>query len=202
MRTKFKKLRVRSSQLFGYILLTIILFSTSAWENTVPIVGSIIFLVGVFLVAIASLGRLWCSLYVGGFKTDILITVGPYSCCRNPLYFFSFIGAIGVGFATETLFFTAIVALAFTLYYPLVIKAEEQGLKNKHGKNFNNYVVTTPRFFPKLSLFNEPDTYTVNPKVFKKDLLQALWFIWAIGLLEIIEELHDLSIIPVIFRVY
>jgi len=75
-------------------------------------------------------------------------------------------------------------------------------LKIKYRETFDAYVSTTPRFFPKLSLLNEPDTYVVNPKVFKKDLLQALWFIWALGILEIIEELHELAIIPKIFNVY
>ena len=199
---KFKKLRVRISQIFGYLLITAVLLSTSAWENTDPFMGAILLFIGVILIAVASFGRLWCSLYIGGLKTNTLITTGPYSLCRNPLYFFSLMGAVGIGFATETIFFPLIIAIAFTLYYPPVIKSEEIGLKKIHEENFTKYMSTTPRFFPKLSLFNEPDAYQTNPKIFRKDLVQALWFVWAIGLFEIIEALHDLGIIPKIFNVY
>jgi hypothetical protein len=88
------------------------------------------------------------------------------------------------------------------LYYPLVIKAEETVLEEKHGEKFHDYFASTPSFFPKLSKFSEPDTYTMNPKIFRSDLFQALWFIWAIGILEIVEELHSLEIIPKFFNLY
>ncbi|MFH2145673.1 MAG: methyltransferase, partial [Candidatus Omnitrophota bacterium] len=122
--------------------------------------------------------------------------------CRNPLYFFSFIGAMGMGFATGTIFFPFIMAAAFALYYPLVIKAEEHDLDEKYGKSFSNYLSTTPRFFPKIALFNEPDTYTVNPKIFRKDLIQAFGFIWTLGILKLIEELHNLDVLPALFKFY
>ena len=77
--------------------------SSSAWEIKAPFFNTILFFIGIILVGIASLGRLWCSLYIAGYKTDNLVTEGPYSMCGNPLYFFSFIGALGIGFASETL---------------------------------------------------------------------------------------------------
>ena len=39
----------------------------------------------------------WSSLYIAGRKGRELVTVGPYSTCRNPLYFFSIVGAAGMG---------------------------------------------------------------------------------------------------------
>jgi protein-S-isoprenylcysteine O-methyltransferase Ste14 len=44
------------------------------------------------LAAMIASHRLWCSLYISGYKNSQLITSGPYSLCRNPLYFFSFVG--------------------------------------------------------------------------------------------------------------
>ena len=84
----------------------------------------------------------------------------------------------------------------------MVIKEEESGLENKHGDDFNDYIAVTPRFFPKLSLLNEPKTYEMNPTVFKKDMLQTLWFVWAVGFLKLMTELHDLDLIPTLFKVY
>jgi protein-S-isoprenylcysteine O-methyltransferase Ste14 len=104
MKQTFRKLRIKITQTIGYLLIAAIFLSTSAWENAHPFIGSLLFFFGVILLAIASFGRIWCSLYIGGFKTNSLISGGPYSLCRNPLYFFSFLGGIGIGLATETFF--------------------------------------------------------------------------------------------------
>ena len=51
--------------------------------------------IGFVLVTLGGFGRLWASLYVEGFKTKTLITEGPYSMVRNPLYFFTIIIILG-----------------------------------------------------------------------------------------------------------
>ena len=114
------------------------------------------FCLGVFFAGMGSLGRMWCSLYIGGRKTKSLVTEGPYSICRNPLYFFSLIGMVGVGFASETFLIPGILAAAFAAYYPFVIKAEEAHLLAAHGPQFEQYRRAVPTFFPRLSQLNEP----------------------------------------------
>ena len=46
---------------------------------------------GFILVVFGCFGRIWASLYIEGNKTKNLITAGPFSMVRNPLYFFSLI---------------------------------------------------------------------------------------------------------------
>jgi protein-S-isoprenylcysteine O-methyltransferase Ste14 len=53
------------------------------------------------LVAVATVGRLWCGIYVFGRKSKALCLDGPYSICRNPLYIFTFLGALGVAAASN-----------------------------------------------------------------------------------------------------
>ncbi len=197
-----EKLRIHLSQIFVVALILLIFLSESRWETTAPFVGSVLFLMGIILAGIAALGRLWCSLYIAGYKTDTLITEGPYSMCRNPLYFFSFIGALGVGFASKTFLIPLIILFAFGAYYPFVIQSEEAGLKKLHKHKFNTYFDKVPRFFPKTSYLTEPAEYIVKPIVFKKHIFDAIWFIWIIGIMGIIETLHKLNMIPAIFRIY
>ena len=196
-----EKVRLPLTRSFAVILGLIILVSTSKWEE-VSFFSNIFFLIGCIFVGIASLGRLWCSLYIAGYKNTSLVTTGPYSISRNPLYLFSLLGGLGVGLSTETLIIPFIILILFAIYYPYVIRSEEKRLLNLHGDTFRSYCKDTPAFFPKLSLLNEPQTYTVNPRIFRKNIFRALWFIWLLGILEIIEELHEAGLLPVYFKIY
>jgi hypothetical protein len=121
---------------------------------------------------------------------------------RNPLYFFSAIGAIGVGFASETLTFPAIFIVVFALYYPAVIKSEEKRLKEIHGADYEDYAKRVPLFFPRLSHFSEPEDYTVKPIIFRKHIFSALWFIWIVGILEMFEGLREIGVFSSLWSLY
>jgi len=157
-----EKLRIHISQIFAVLLVVLICVSRSLWEDKAPLVTTVLFLLGAVLVGIASLGRLWCSVYIAGYKTDHLVTQGPYSMCRNPLYFFSLLGALGVGFASETFLIPVLILIGFVAYYPLVIKSEEAELARLHKDEFEMYFKKVPRFSPKISYLTEPEEYIVK----------------------------------------
>jgi protein-S-isoprenylcysteine O-methyltransferase Ste14 len=196
-----EKLRIHISRIIALIFLTTILFTSSKWEGA-SFAGNLFFSFGCILVGIASLGRLWCSLYIAGYKNTILVTSGPYSISRNPSYFFSMIGAAGVGLATETLLIPFVIVVLFLIYYPSVIKSEEKRLLSLHGEKFKAYCNKTPSFFPKISLLKEPEKYTVNPKIFRKYIFGVLWFVWLIGILELFEAFHETGVLPIYFCIY
>jgi hypothetical protein len=112
------------------------------------------------------------------------------------------VGTAGVGLATETLLIPLVLILLFSIYYPSVIRSEETRLLNIHGTEYEEYREKTPCFLPKVSLLNEPELYTVTPRIFRKNILRALWFIWFIGILELFEAFHETSILPVYLRIY
>jgi hypothetical protein len=163
---------------------------------------AILFGMGCVLVAISTVGRLWCSLYISGYKTRSLITVGPYSLCRNPLYLFSLCGALGVGFTTETLTAPLFAGLAFALYYPSVMELEEERLSQAHGPEYEAYVKSVPRFLPRNFKILEPDRYIVNPSAYRKSMIDAVWFIWLVGIVEFAEALREVGILPALFKFY
>ena len=197
-----EKLRIHISQIFAVLLIMFICVSRSLWEDKAPFVTMVLSLLAVFLVGVACLGRLWCSVYIAGYKTDHLVTQGPYSMCRNPLYFFSLLGALGIGFASETFLIPVLILIGFLAYYPLVIKSEEAELAKLHKTEFEIYFKKVPRFFPKISYLSEPEEYIVKPVIFKKHMFSAIWFLWLLGILEVIEELQELKVLPAIFDIY
>jgi protein-S-isoprenylcysteine O-methyltransferase Ste14 len=192
--------RILISRLFVIIIIVLILISKSRWGD--GIVGPGLFLAGAVLIGFAVVGRLWCSMYISGYKSGTLITEGPYSMSRNPLYFFSFLGAVGVGLATETLTIPACVVLAFAFYYPMVIKAEQKKLAGLHGEAFSDYCKRTPAFFPSFKLLKEPDEYTVKPKNFRRTLFEVMWFVMLLGILEIKEAITQAGLLPIIFKMF
>jgi protein-S-isoprenylcysteine O-methyltransferase Ste14 len=202
MKSRLQKWRIRISVFAGVIFFAFASVTTSRWEEQAPLGSALLFFLGLVLIGLASLGRLWCSLYIAGYKTRRLVTEGPYSLSRNPLYFFSLVGFIGVGLASETLLLPAVLVLAFVSYYPAVIRAEEKKLRAVHSEAYGEYAKSTPCFFPALLKLTEPETYDVNPRVFRRHLLDALLFVWCAGVLELLEKLRDLGWITGLLTTY
>lgn len=197
-----ESLRIIITRIFAVVLIALILVSSSVLNKKAPLISEFLSFFGIVLVGVCVLGRLWCSLYIAGYKTDRLIDQGPYSLCRNPLYFFSFIGAMGIGFATGTFTIPTLVLIAFAAYYPHVVKSEEVKLSAIHGSDFVHYKKSVPRFFPDLGSFSEPEEYLVKPKIFRRHLSEVIWFIVLLGFLEFLNALHREEILPTLLQLY
>jgi hypothetical protein len=158
------------------------------------------FLVGIVLAAVGMVGRIWCLTYSSGYKSSELVTQGPYSVSRNPLYFFSFIGLIGIGLATETVTLTLFLIAFFALVYPAVIAGEEEFLQGRFGEPYAEYCRRTPRFFPDRSLFVEPDSYTVQPRTLRRSLGGVIWFIGLPVVIQILVSLRTVGALDSVAR--
>lgn len=180
--------RILVSRIFGLLFLAVVLVTESAHKG--GLVAASLFLGGLVLVGVATVGRLWCSLYISGYKDSQLITAGPYSICRNPLYFFSLLGFAGIGFSTETFTLGVVLGLLVLIGYQPVIRREEELLRSKFGAEFDRYCDQTPLLIPKFARFNEPDTYVVNPRLFRRTMGDVVWFVWFIGIIKFIDLFH------------
>jgi len=197
-----ERIRTLISLIFGLVLGAVLLFGESAWESS-HIIEEGLMLSACIMASVGAFGRVWCSLYIAGYKNSKLVQDGPYSMTRNPLYFFSFIGAVGVAMATESFSVPILVAIVFALYYPTIIKKESLRLAEIFGDEYKDYCARVPKFFPKFSLLNNGITsYTVNPKIFTRSIFDAFWFIWFIGICEFIGGLHQAGILPVYFKIF
>jgi len=145
-------------------------------------------LLGFGLLIVAAVGRVWCLSYIAGFKNEVLVTEGPYSVVRNPLYVFNFIGAIGFGLAVENPVLAALLALGFSVFYPSVVRHEEAAMARSFSESFARYRDSTPRWLPRWSNFHEPESWTINPRRFRAGLRESMWFLWAFMLWEVFEE--------------
>ncbi len=174
------------------IIVTLVLYILfSPHQGYPPLIQDLSEIAGFILLAVAAFGRIWCLIYVGGKKNDVLMTLGPYSIVRNPLYVFSFLGAVGLGLTVENPMLALFLAVVFAAYYPYVVRKEEKRLIALFGAEYHDYMARTPRWFPRFGSYSEPETITVRPKYVHNSILSAMWFVWAIILWEILELIHS-----------
>jgi protein-S-isoprenylcysteine O-methyltransferase Ste14 len=192
--------RILISRVFALAFFCVLLVMDSRQEGS--LIAPILFFSGLLLVGIATIGRLWCSLYISGLKNTALVTVGPYSITRNPLYLFSFIGFAGVGLATETITLALVMVAFFAAIYPFIIRREEGSLHNRFGKSFADYCALVPRFLPRFSRYVEPPTWSVDTRRFRRSMLEVIWFVWLVALIELVEAIHELGFAEPWIRLY
>jgi protein-S-isoprenylcysteine O-methyltransferase Ste14 len=155
---------------------------------------------GVILIVTCILGRTWSSLYIGGRKIEEFVRTGPYSVMRNPLYFFSFLGAAGVGMQVGSLTLGVICAFIAWLVFHVVVLQEEQVLAARYGESYRDYLARVPRFFPKPWLWHDEPTLTIRPPRVLMTFADALVFLLAVPLAEFFEHLQETGAVPVLLR--
>lgn len=192
--------RILISWFFAVAVSILLLISKDCWDANSLMDSSLEFL-GIMFICIGMLGRLWASIFIAGYKSSVLVTEGPYSVVRNPLYLFSFIGAAGIGLSTESVLVTLMICAVFLIYYPFVVVQEERQLAEKHGPDFTVYASVTPRFIPDFSLYRQPASYLVSLKHYQRCFWDAGVFLLVYALLQLIEKLHDNGILPILFRI-
>jgi protein-S-isoprenylcysteine O-methyltransferase Ste14 len=195
----FAKHRRFISRLMSVALIGIILFTRTTIEN--ELMKIVLDKAGLLLITLGALGRIWAYMYIAGYKITTLVQEGPYSTVRNPLFFFSFLGTVGIALATENIIFMVLIIMLFLIYYPFVILHEEEELKNIHKENFFKYAQNTPRFLPRFSKLTQPIKYEVNAKVFNRIFVSVIWFFIAYIFIFFIKFMHSKGLIPLLLDI-
>lgn len=186
--------RIAISRLFWIGGLTALLLTESMFADR--LIGNLLPTAGLVLIGIAVVGRIWCTLYIGGRKNDELVTEGPYSMTRNPLYLFSLLGFLGIAFCTRSISFSVGVIAFFVLVYPSVIGSEEAHLRRRFGAAFEAYCQRTPRFLPAVARYRAAETCEVSVRQFWRTARDVIWFVWLASIVQLIEVLRPSLVQP------
>nr|WP_315595040.1 isoprenylcysteine carboxylmethyltransferase family protein [uncultured Cupriavidus sp.] len=175
------------------VVLVSLLAGHSQWDDSW--VSGLLRAIGMVGITVATVGRLWCALYISGRKSSELVTEGPYSMCRHPLYVCNFVGIVGLGALTESIALTMFLALAFGLMYPAVIRSEERVL-SKNFPEFADYALRTPAFFPKIALFRTDETWVAHVGSFQRNLADSVWFLGMAIVVDAVELARHANWLP------
>jgi protein-S-isoprenylcysteine O-methyltransferase Ste14 len=105
------------------------------------------FAIGISVVAIGEGIRFWAAGHIR--KCVELSADGPFGCVRNPLYFGSFVMAIGFSVMGDNLLIALVAMALFCLLHGSAIACEERYLSGVFGEKFDAYCKSVPRILPK-----------------------------------------------------
>lgn len=173
---------------FGILMLVFYNGNFTSW-----IVGGTILLLGEGI-------RIWAIIFAGSLtrtttcvRAKELITCGPFSYTRNPLYIGNILIYLGFGILTFSLFpYLQIAALVWFIFqYILIIRIEEEFLESKFQDSYSEYKSNVPRFFPNFMKKDGNCFSNLKPNFRKgfKSELRTLQALLSVALLAIIIHL-------------
>jgi protein-S-isoprenylcysteine O-methyltransferase Ste14 len=157
--------------------------------------------IGTLFIAFGVIGRVWSIVYVGGKKNSELVTEGPYSVTRNPLYLFSLAAILGICLVFGSLLAAAIFTLLAYLVFRYAAKQEVLDLSHLFGEKYAEYARRTPLFWPDFSLFRWGQVQVVSRKALLVTIRDALFILAMIPFSEFVEHLREIGLLPMAITV-
>jgi protein-S-isoprenylcysteine O-methyltransferase Ste14 len=181
-----RKMRLRVAALAGIVVVALLAPLWPAWSA-----GRLaIQWLGMLAIFVCIAGRTWCSLYIGPKKVRELVTIGPYSVTRNPLYVFSVIGATGVGASFGSLVIALVAGAIVLAVFNITVEREEHTLAEVHGDAFRRYTEQVPRFWPRFSAWRDVPTLTIGTRATVSTFIDSLYFLAALPAALIVQWLQ------------
>lgn len=181
--------------------LVVMLFSTPFVLEGSWIAGAIEVMAWVTFVA-GTIFRFWATLYIGGRKENILVTDGPYSICRNPLYLGSFLLALATALFLQSLLCVVAVLIVTLIYMLTTVPVEEEFLRVRHGEEYQAYLDTVPRYWPSVQRFETPANLTIDIHRLRLECARASRWVWLPLLGVLLPYLRAQPWWPILFQVF
>lgn len=194
MTTSISTPRLRVTYAWYLIALLLIAVSERPWVHHWS--GDLASAAGLLLMAGAALGRVWTSIFIAGRKDEALVTGGPYSLCRHPLYALSLLGGFGVGLAARSVVILSVTLALLALLYWHAIRLEERLLQARWGDEFRRYCDAVPLLIPRNLTPQTPPDVQLNVGVYWKAFLDAGSFIGVYVLIAALDGLRARQSLP------
>jgi protein-S-isoprenylcysteine O-methyltransferase Ste14 len=134
-----------------YIFTDLLSFASFEAGTALRISGAALMLANIlfFLWIHISLGKNWSPVLEIN-KEQTLITSGPYSRIRHPMYLCFFIHAASLWILTANHLIGAAAIMSFAVIYSFRVSTEEQMMLDRFGDEYRAYMKRTGRLLPRL----------------------------------------------------
>ncbi len=140
---------------------------------------------GLILICFGELFRIYSVAFIGTVSRtrshstgQKLITSGPFSYVRNPLYVGNFGITAGIALLGANLWIFIATVILFCVQYYFIVRFEEDLLLERFGEEYAEFMRTTPRWMParlpKLDQIEWPDNFSPSLKSEKHTLRTIL----------------------------
>jgi protein-S-isoprenylcysteine O-methyltransferase Ste14 len=194
-----RKLRITALRLSLLPVVAVAVFVRPSWglESTtaflLELAGYLFLLAGLAI-------RIWCIFYIGGRKSRQIVTQGPYSICRNPLYMGTFLLAIGAGLCFENLIMLAMCVPIVLITHFVVVRMEEAHLEASFGEEYTRYKRRVPKYWPRLRNYESPETVPVSVRAIRRIAIDTAGVLLLPEIEDMLEILHDHGVVPVLWH--
>ncbi len=186
--------RLRVIQTWYVIVLLLVAVTERPWAHHWS--GQLASIAGLLLMTGAALGRVWTSMFIAGHKEERLVTAGPYSLCRHPLYALSLVGGLGVGLASRSAVILLITLALLVLLHLHAMRIEEQTLRARYGEEFRGYCEEVPLLMPRSLAARTPNEVHINVRLYWKAFLDAGSFIALYAVIAALDGLRAANRLP------
>ena len=147
--------------------------------------------VGTLFIAVGEFLRIWAVGYAGastrartlGAARD-LVTTGPYSYVRNPLYLGNFLLSLGICLLANVYWLVAVLVVGYFCQYLPIIALEETYLLESCGSVYQTYREQVPRFVPQFRPYSNPSDHDFSfARAIKSEKRTLTAIICVIGLI-------------------
>ncbi len=145
-------------------------------------------LIGVIVMILGEAWRMWGVATAGTVtrrrsrNVQKLVSHGPFSWSRNPLYNGNFLLWMGIITISGVLWFLPVAAVIFAIEYYYIVRYEEGVLESIFGQDYLTYKARTPRWFPRPPTPEHARGEYFWAEAWKSEISTFLQFIAIIGL--------------------
>ena len=194
--------RGRHTRWFALAVFTLFLFAEPLAARHLAMERMMVAL-GNLLIVGGGLMRVYCALFIGGWKNQRLAAVGPYALVRNPLYLGSLLATLGVGLVTASLTLSAVLFGFIMAYYSRTVAREEAYLEQQFGAEYLAYQRAVPRWLPQAGArLVLPPEVTVKPRYVLNGIRDIALVILAYPLCELVRVAHLGGWLPSFYRLW
>jgi protein-S-isoprenylcysteine O-methyltransferase Ste14 len=198
-KSSWRKRRVAALRLAVVPVCVLAALTTSAWPDG-SLVSGALELGGYLCLLLGLIIRIWATLYIGGRKSHELVTEGPYSMCRNPLYCGTFFIAMGCGLCFGSFILAAAMMLILLPAHLAVTIQEERHLLELFPQSYSLYIRDVPRFWPRIKQYRSREWLTVSSHAARRLCWNTALVLLLPPIEDLIDLLHQHHVIPMLFK--
>jgi protein-S-isoprenylcysteine O-methyltransferase Ste14 len=176
MAKDLNKARMRNSRRAVWAVVLLYLVSDSWIPDDTPPHERLEYL-GYFFILVCVFGRIYSTVFLAGRKNHQLMTDGPFSVVRNPLYVFSLLGIIGVGLESARISILAPLLIMHIISYNFLVRREE--------------TLRVKRFIPSFKHYTQPESIETRPQLLLIAIRDAWIWLLPYPIFELIDWLRD-----------